>query len=156
MRIYSVLDISCFIINEHNKLYPNLRITNLRLQKLLYFAQAIFILNNREGCFEEPLVAWPYGPVNIDAYEEFKKYGKAPIKPQTHYRIFVPFDEDNIDKEDKVIIKDLLKWAADKSDADLVELTHKQSPWINAMKNGIGTTIKISEIKDFFIKTGKQ
>lgn len=155
MKKYSVLDISCFIINEHNRLYPNRRITNLRLQKLLYFTQAIFILNNRECCFKEPLVAWPYGPVNIDAYEEFKKYGKASIEPQTHYRIFIPFDENIIDKEDKDIIIDLLEWAKDKSDADLVELTHKQSPWINAIENGINTVISLNSIRDFFIRSNQ-
>jgi uncharacterized phage-associated protein len=55
------------------------RLTNLALQKLLYFAHAIFLIEQKctlvSGYFE----AWEYGPVHPATYQAFKQAGAEPI-----------------------------------------------------------------------------
>lgn len=141
--LYNVLDISYFIINKHNELYKGKGITNLRLQKLLYFTQCLFIMEKKERCFEEKIVAWPYGPVVIEAYDRFKIYGPLKITNTYDYR--------KIDDKDKEYIIDVIKNFENMNDFELVDLTHKQDPWIDARKEGINTEITIDAIKNFFL-----
>lgn len=54
-------------------------ITNLKLQKLLYYAQGVFSALTGEFLFEEDFVAWEHGPVIESIYHEFKGYGRDPI-----------------------------------------------------------------------------
>ena len=59
-------------------------ITNLKLNKLVYFAYAFFL---RNGCklFDDPIEAWPYGPVIPDVYHAYKSHGSSRVKiPVSH------------------------------------------------------------------------
>tara|TARA_Y100000815_G_scaffold226694_5_gene214868 strand:- start:9997 stop:10506 length:510 start_codon:yes stop_codon:yes gene_type:complete len=51
----------------------------LKLYKLVYFAQAWFLANFDKPLFEEDIEAWPHGPVVRDLYIEFKDFGRDPI-----------------------------------------------------------------------------
>jgi uncharacterized phage-associated protein len=55
-------------------------LTNLELQKLLYFAHAIFLIETGDplilGCFE----AWQYGPVHPIVYKAFQESRDKPIR----------------------------------------------------------------------------
>lgn len=143
---YNVLDISYFIINKHNELCKNRGITNLRLQKLLYFTQCNFIIEKNKPCFEEKIVAWPYGPVVVEAYDKFKIYGN--LKITTNY----DYEKIDIDDKDKEYIIDVIKNFKYMNDFELVDLTHNQSPWINASEKGINTEITIDAIEEFFLR----
>ena len=55
------------------------RITNLALQKLLYFAHAIFLIEEKRPLVSGYFEAWEYGPVNPTAYQAFKSAGTQPI-----------------------------------------------------------------------------
>jgi uncharacterized phage-associated protein len=57
-----------------------LAITNMAINKLIYFAHAWFL-----ATFQRPLViqqfeAWQHGPLVQDVYHSFKKYGDRPIR----------------------------------------------------------------------------
>lgn len=54
--MYNVLEICSYIINYSNE--KEYDISNLKLQKLLYFIQIYFLINNDEPCFEEKIEAW--------------------------------------------------------------------------------------------------
>lgn len=51
----------------------------LKLYKLVYYAQAWYLANLGKLLFEEDIEAWPHGPVVRDLYIEFKDFGKEPI-----------------------------------------------------------------------------
>lgn len=51
----------------------------LKLYKLVYYAQAWYLANYSGLLFEEDIEAWPHGPVVRDLYIEFHKFGKKPI-----------------------------------------------------------------------------
>ena len=63
---YNVLDISRYIINYSN--VKDYGISNLKLQKILYFVQAYFLIETGSPCFKEKIEAWDFGPVVPKAY----------------------------------------------------------------------------------------
>jgi uncharacterized phage-associated protein len=56
-----------------------LRITNLALQKLLYFAHAIFLIEEKRPLVLGYFEAWEYGPVHPTVYQAFKSAGAEAI-----------------------------------------------------------------------------
>lgn len=51
----------------------------LKLYKLVYYAHAWYLGNERGPLFDEDIEAWPHGPVVRDLYLEFKDAGRGPI-----------------------------------------------------------------------------
>lgn len=103
-------------------------ITNKKLQKLLYYAQAWHLVFEDEPLFKEEIEAWIHGPVVNDVYQTFKGFGHNPIVWKLK------------DKEvEKTPGQDLLNdvWSAyGKFDAEYLEvLTHNELPWQEAREN---------------------
>jgi len=67
-------------------------IDQMKLQKLLFYAQAWFLATNDKPLFAEEVEAWPWGPVVRPIYFQTKNCGMAPImKRMTELR----FDPDS-------------------------------------------------------------
>ncbi|WP_059244465.1 type VI toxin-antitoxin system SocA family antitoxin [Brucella vulpis] len=56
-----------------------IQVTNLALQKLLYFAHSIFLIEAKRPLVSGYFEAWQYGPVHPTAYSAFKTVGGSPI-----------------------------------------------------------------------------
>ena len=56
-----------------------LAISNLALQKLLYFAHAHFLIRTDSPLVQGGFEAWTYGPVHPAVYQAFKAEGDRPI-----------------------------------------------------------------------------
>lgn len=56
-------------------------VTNLELNKLLYFAQMIALGEKRESLVNGHFEAWDFGPVLPDVYHNAKIFGNKPVKP---------------------------------------------------------------------------
>lgn len=56
-----------------------IKVTNLALQKLLYFAHSIFLIEAKRPLVSGYFEAWQYGPVHPTAYAAFKTAGSSPI-----------------------------------------------------------------------------
>lgn len=103
----------------------NLTITNLQLQKIMYFVLKIakmddlLTYNELQKIYDEKFQVWQYGPVVPKEYLRFKKFASEPIigdfSQTSQYNIF-----------DNIII-DLLKVSA----FTLVNLSHRVPHWIN-------------------------
>ena len=55
------------------------QVTNLALQKLLYFAHAIFLIEQKRPLVSGYFEAWQFGPVHPTAYQAFKGAADRPI-----------------------------------------------------------------------------
>ena len=66
--MHSALDVARYIINYSNK--KDYHISNLKLQKLLYFTQAYYLAftDSHKPCFPERIEAWNFGPVVPEVY----------------------------------------------------------------------------------------
>ncbi len=126
-------------------------ITNLRIQKLIYYVYVWYLVLKRKKAFKERFQAWPIGPVLPSIYRDLKSYTAGPINP--NYSSIE--NEKNLEELKRNLGKDLLE-IIDKvfeeygrmSAFDLVNLTHSELPWRSARK-GLEITEKSSnEIKD--------
>lgn len=143
----NVLDVAKYIIHYCHT--NNIYITNLKLQKLLYFCEAIYLLEFRgkRACFNESIVAWQYGPVVKEAYFEYSLYGSSEIKDVSSSETRLESKLHNVS-----IIKDVLDSLAKLDAFELVDITHSQNPWINAYGTYNGAPISKKSIYDFFKK----
>lgn len=154
-----VLDVCRYIINYSNK--QGYDISNLKLQKLLYFVQAYFLISSDEHkpCFVEEIEAWDFGPVVPEAYHEYKRYGNMDIpcviryfeKGKNNEFIKHIFDKNCISSNDRKKIRDVVDNFADYSASDLVELTHAQSPWKDAYIPNMNNLITKESIVRYFV-----
>lgn len=51
----------------------------MKLYKLVFYANAWFLGNGCGELFQEDIKAWPHGPVVPDLYGQFKGFGRNPI-----------------------------------------------------------------------------
>lgn len=157
---YNVLDVSLYIINYSNQ--KNYSISNLKLQKLLYFTQAYFVMEKgiKSPCFKEKIEAWDFGPVVSAAYHEFKKYGSGNIPTIASYVTFdeirpwvtkeVTYDDKVIEDRDKILIAGVVDTFADYSASEIMRLSHKQDPWKNVFRAGENNEITLNSLKEYF------
>lgn len=158
VQLYSALDIARYVINYSNE--KDYGITNLKLQKVLYFIQAWFLMKKNKRCFNEDLKAWKLGPVVPEVYHEFKRFGSSYIP---NIKSFITVDGDNIwsmkriaftdefiNKEDREIINKVIDDLSEFSATYLVKITHKQKPWIEAYSNGENTVISEKNMRSYF------
>ena len=73
-------------------------VTNLKLQKLLYLAQAYFLAKMGRPIFANTIEAWEFGPVVPDVYHKFKKNGSDPIFIEKDKTEILPDDKENLRK----------------------------------------------------------
>lgn len=157
---YNVLDVCRYVINYSNE--HDYGISNLKLQKVLYFIQAYFLTNKKDQipCFDEKIEAWDFGPVVPEAYHEYKQYGSGDIPTVESYILFdkddiwnferVGFDDNIILDEDKELIDKVIDKFSKYSATDLVSLTHKQSPWMDAYVPYQNNEITTEAIREYF------
>lgn len=70
-----IADLIVGFCSEHGDL-----VTNLRLQKLLFFAQAWHLALRDKPLFPERFQAWVRGPVQPNVYARFHHFGSSPIE----------------------------------------------------------------------------
>lgn len=141
--IYPVKRIAKYIIEYSSE--RSKPISNLRLQKILYFIQAEFLVTKNEPCFNEDIYAWDYGPVVPCVYNEYKVYGSASIPSSDK-----DLSDFSILEADKRLINGVIDGCNKFSTAYLVELTHNQDPWKKARNELFDRIIKKTSIKKYF------
>ena len=94
------------------------RVTNLKLQKILYLAQMIYMGEHEgEALIAGNFEAWDYGPVQPDVYRKARIFGSRPIKDL--FLESAPLEIPEIRALDSV--SNVL---LDKSPGELVAITH--------------------------------
>lgn len=127
--------------NEFVRNYKNEdtdQISNLKLQKLLYYCQGAFLALKDEKLFKDDILAWTHGPVIEKIYQEYKKFGSNGITE-------IPKDEVLIDKETTEILINTYNTFGKYSAWGLRNLTHNETPWKETEQNDIITTDKIKK-----------
>jgi uncharacterized phage-associated protein len=100
-------------------------LTNLKLQKLLYYAQAWYLAFYGEPLFDEPIEAWVHGPAQPRVYRRFKQYEWHPIAQEVCCPTFPG-------RKAQSVIGEVLQVYGDKTALQLEVLTHSEAPWRHA------------------------
>lgn len=133
-----LLQICSFLAKEYRKEVGK-EITNLPLQKLLYYIEAVSLLENKEVAFYNKIEAWRYGPVVTDAYREFKQ-NKLGIESM---------ETDLLSEYIKNVIIRIVKALGKKDPFLLVKKTHTYDTWIESWNNLDDKTISMEKIKNY-------
>lgn len=143
--MYDALDVAAFVIRFQNK--ENLRGGNLRLQKILYFLQAGYLVETGRPLFKNRIEAWAFGPVVPDVYMKYEFYPFDWIPDRV-----VKDESLKINGEDAEKIATFLKAVDPYPNPWLVDLTLNQDPWKNTYKEGKNAVITNDSILAYFKK----
>lgn len=124
--MYTALEIAKYVITKCMK--EGEPISNLQLQKILYFLQVSF-LRNQQILFDEDFEAWQFGPVIPEIYNRYYTYGGSDIR-RTYNDITIK--KDIAERIDPIIERKRKKYPW-----DLVEETHKKKgAWRRTFDSG--------------------
>lgn len=129
----NVFDVACYILKKQGEM------TAMKLQKLVYYAQAWSLVWDESPLFSEQIQAWANGPVVPALYK----------KHQGQFKV-TAIDEgstENLSDNEKDTIDKVLEFYGNHSSQWLSDLTHSESPWIDAregLKSGERGTKEIS------------
>lgn len=141
--MYSAKNIAEWFLNK-NRILMNFEdseyITNLKLQKLLYYAQGYFLAKKDTPLFKEDFLAWEHGPVIRKIYDEYKSNGANGIKYDKDFNV-------EIDAGTERILEEVYEEYGQFTAWKLRNMTHEEMPWKTTPRNEI---IKKEKIKDFF------
>lgn len=138
---YNALDLAEKIIQISNS--NGMYITNLQLQKIMYYTQGQFMKKFGYKAFEEKIECWPYGPVIKRVWAKFTNYGRRPI-------LDIASDLE-INNEEEKLISHILDEKLSMNVWDLVDQTHDELPWYEANLTG-ATYISDSSMEEFFCR----
>lgn len=121
----------------------NYSISNLRLNRLLYYVYGVYLATQNQRPWSEQVEAWDYGPIFPSIYKEFKMYGSGRIK----YPILGINSNSGIDD----IIDEVLKTFNHLTDAELIARTHSnKSPWAQTYQPKKQRIIPDNFISEYF------
>jgi uncharacterized phage-associated protein len=122
--VQSCFDVADYFIQLANQ--TSSPINNLKLQKLVYYAQAWHLAIHAAPLFEEDFQAWIHGPVVPQLYQKYKIFGWQPIQESV----------------DLTLSKDVLSFLDEVAEAyftcdvnELEQMTRIETPWNQARGN---------------------
>lgn len=126
-------------------------VTNLKLQKLLYFAHGFMLAQHGRPLIGEPFEAWQYGPVVESLYHDLKIFGTGRIGPKDG---FVPVwpELPASALEEREAIGAVLDQLGGNSASELIRISHDANgPWHAVFKaNTKNIRIEDSAIEAYF------
>ncbi len=142
MATLTCLDVANYFLSLPNEDIGD-SITNLKLQKLVYYAQGFSLALYDESIFTERIEAWEHGPVIPTLYKKYKQLGATPIP--------IPEDTDfsKYDDQTKDLLNGIYEEYGQFSAWKLREMSHEEEPWIKG-RHQSGSKILNNDLKEYF------
>jgi uncharacterized phage-associated protein len=106
-------------------------LSHLKLQKLMYYAQAWHLAFFKTRLFEGKFQAWVHGPVSRDLYDRFAPT-KSLYSEITEGDVRAEFDMNSVLEDDASHLNSILEGYAGLTGSQLEEMTHHEDPWVEA------------------------
>ena len=145
-REYPVLSLSNYICSTTAD--DGRTVTNLQLQKILYYVQGYFMRCLDSLAFDEDIYNWQYGPVVPEAYFEYNVNLSNPIN---NIDVIAANEFGNslrVDSKAFKLLHKVLNKCLTYSAKQLVDMTHREDPWKNTTLRHM---ISKEAIKKFFV-----
>lgn len=125
--MYPVLNIAKYIIDKCTT--DRFPISNLQLQKILYYIQREF-LQQGINAFSEEIEAWQFGPVVPEVYKQYCGFGALPIRMR--YEV-------GLEANDANIVNAIIEKKRILNPWDMVSDTHSSGKaWDLIYRDGLG------------------
>lgn len=138
-EIVSYDDVANYFLAYSNEIQEP--ITNLKLQKMVYYAQAWYLANYGKPLFNVDFEAWVHGPVIRDLYNKYKHFGYKPIILD----ITLKDVNKRIDDEIVEFLNEIIEVYMPFTGYHMELMTHHELPWIEA-RNGYESDENCSNI----------
>ena len=115
-------------------------ISNLKVQKLLYYAQGFNLAVYDEPLFPEAIKAWAHGPVVPQVYHVYKELGSGPI-PVTRVTLA------EYGERERELLDEVWSVYGQFTASKLETMTHNEPPWMNTPQS---EAISHSLMAEFF------
>lgn len=129
---YTASDIADFFIwraNTGEEFGEN--ISNLKLQKLVYYAQGFSLALNGRPLFHDAIEAWAHGPVVRTLYFKHREHGAGAIPTPEDFSV------ETMDQETLDLLEEVYSVYGQYSAWALRNMTHDEFPWKNTPMNGV-------------------
>lgn len=114
--------------------YPG-DISPMKLQKLMYYCYVWQLVAGKK-MFEAHFEAWTYGPVEREIYDQYKRYGRKPVKAEQAPDL------------DEPLLDFILDSYAVYSAIELSKTTHLETPWKKYKEEG--SVIPDDELREYY------
>lgn len=118
--------------------------SNLKVQKLVYYAQGFHLALYGKPLFDEEIEAWLHGPVVPSLYHTYKDYKANPLPPPEG------LDIDTIPSNVRELLDDVYNVYGQYSAWKLRQMTHDEPPWRDHYKEGESCVIPMPAMTEFF------
>lgn len=143
-----IKDLAEFVIRYCN--LNNIPISNLKLQKLLYYIQAWHLVYfDKHPLFSNQPEAWVNGPVYREIYNDYKPYSYLDIRlgfevsnKESYQKAL---DKLALTEDQEKYMQSVLDHFSNKTPDELVLRTHRDAPW-NEARKGLGLLDYTDEI----------
>ena len=137
LKAQEPIAVANFVINLANR--NKLSVTNLQLQKILFFLQGYTLSKYQVGIVKGNFSKWQYGPVQKNVYCTFKDYGASPITNEYSDAYFDELGQfktqtpkmKNIDEHTQTTLKCLVLKLLKIRVWKLIDLTQQYPSWRN-------------------------
>lgn len=144
--LYDVIDYLFVLDSQHE----GNGMSNLKVQKMLYYSQACTLSLENTLLFNKPIEAWQHGPVVADAYHLLKAQGAVAISLATWQQIYPTANSEQLSASDKHCIQQAFNQYGHYEAWWLQEETHKETPWVVTYRQGENQVISVNAIRDYF------
>lgn len=97
-------------------------ISNLKVQKLLYYAQGFHLAMYEKPLFPDKIKAWMYGPVVPQVYHLYRDHGSDPITVEK-------VDLEKYPEETRELLDEVYSVYGQFTASKLRNMTHQEPPW---------------------------
>ena len=127
--------------NENRTADDSDNVTQMKLQKLLYYAQGYYLAEYGTPLFKEKIYAWDHGPFIKEVYAAYCNHGRNEI---------IDYDtENNVNVEYLPFLSKIYDRFGKYTAYQLRNMTHSETPWKSTEQK---KEIKLSIIESFFNK----
>jgi uncharacterized phage-associated protein len=149
MAKYTAMDIAKWFTKWSD--FNDADLTNMKLQKLLYYAQGHYLAFFEEPLFEDELEAWSHGPVVPSVYRAFKDNGSGDIPPTPD------FDLSSVDPDTTKFLQKIWNTYGGIAAWKLRDMTHSEDPWVSHfVDDEKNIVIPKDSLKRWFKSTAKK
>lgn len=125
MHTISAHDVANYFLYLDSQNTESDGISNLKMQKLVYYAYGFHHAIFEEKLFDDTITAWKHGPVCESLYHTYNGYGKC----------FIPFngtifDVSSIPVEKQEFLSSIYNEYSQYSAWKLSAMTHEEAPWL--------------------------
>lgn len=120
----TALDVAAYVLTKFRE--SGRDVTHMKLQKLLYYAQAWSAVWDERALFDDRVEAWVNGPVIPSVYTQLR--GAFVVRPEQ----LGTADANHLTADQRATVDKVLDFYGEKDPQWLSDLTHAETPWREA------------------------